>query len=217
MDERQDDLPRPREDHSITFGGLTIRYDRAVLEPRAWTIAQSVWARTLLHEVPDGAVLELCTGVGHIGLAAVAGSGRRVVLVDRDPVAVAFARENARPLADQVTVRQAPMDQALAADERFALVVADPPWVPTAQVDRHPQDPRGAIDGGPDGLRLARECLEVIGRHLVPGGQAVLQIGTPAQAQDLVPAARAAGLRAAELQTHDRGVLLRLMQDSGGV
>lgn len=201
-------------DRCLEFGGLVIRYDGTVLEPRPWTIAQSVWARRLLAEVPAGPVLEICAGVGHIGLAAVAGTRRRLVLVDRDPAAAAFARENALPLADRVTVRQAPMDEALADDERFALVIADPPWVPTAQVDRHPQDPRGAIDGGPDGLRLARECLEVIGRHLVPGGQAVLQVGTPAQAQDLAPTARDVGLRPAELQTFERGVLLRLVCDS---
>ena len=207
---------RPGDEQSLEFGGLTIRYDRSVLEPRAWTIAQSECARRLLDEVPAGPVLELCAGVGHIGLAAVLRTERSIVLVDQNPAAAAFARQNARPLVGRATVRQAAMDEALADDERFALVIADPPWVPTALVDRHPQDPRGAIDGGLDGLRLALECLGIIGRHLLPGGQAVLQLGTAEQARDLVSPARSVGLRPAGLQTHERGVVVRLVNDSAG-
>ena len=62
----------------MAFGGLTIAYDDRVLRPREWTTAQSDWAAELMVTAPGGPVLELCSGAGHIGLLAVAASGRRL-------------------------------------------------------------------------------------------------------------------------------------------
>lgn len=195
---------------TIRFGSLTIAYDDRVLQPRPWTVLQSDWARELLARAPAGPVLELCSGVGHIGLLAVAGTGRRLVCVDQDPLACAFAEDNARAagLQDLVEVRPLALGD-VGADERYPLVIADPPWVPTAQVARHPQDPLDAIDGGPDGLALARECLQVVERCLAPGGDALLQLGSVDQA--LVLAAELpAVLRLTETRTHTDGVVIRL-------
>ncbi|MET0999811.1 MAG: methyltransferase, partial [Marmoricola sp.] len=64
----------PTRTEVIDFAGIEIAYDHRVLKPRAWTTAQSLWAAALLPELPDGDVLELCSGAGHIGLRAVAGS-----------------------------------------------------------------------------------------------------------------------------------------------
>ena len=63
-----DDLPTYR----TRFGGLDIAYDATVLEPRGWTLAQSVVALDLEPALPPGAVLELCSGAGHIGLVVAA-------------------------------------------------------------------------------------------------------------------------------------------------
>ena len=52
------------------FGPLDIEYDERVLEPRAWTLAQSEWAAQLLTGAGDEPLLELCAGAGQIGLAA---------------------------------------------------------------------------------------------------------------------------------------------------
>lgn len=174
---------------TAVFGRLRIDYDARVLRPRAWTAAQSVWAAELLHDAPPGPVLELCAGAGQIGLLALAlaSSSRDLLLVDRDAAACGFARVNAsraRP-AGAVDVRRSPLETALAPGERFALIIADPPWVPTASVGRFPEDPVTAIDGGPDGLSVAWTCLDVIARHLLPAGSAVVQLGTAAQV-DLV-------------------------------
>ncbi|TCI97563.1 class I SAM-dependent methyltransferase [Aeromicrobium sp. IC_218] len=167
------------EPRTTSFGPLDIDFDDRVLEPREWTQAQSQWAADLLDEVPEGPVLELCAGAGHIGLLAVAASDRRLVMVDVNPVAVAYATANAERngLADRVEVREGDMREVVAADERFALVVADPPWVRSSDLRRFPADPQLAIDGGDDGLDLARLCLDVIGGHLLPGGVAILQLG----------------------------------------
>lgn len=172
---------------TIRFGGLDIAYDDRVLRPRPWTAAQSRWAAELLATIPTGPVLELCAGAGHIGLLAVAESDHRLVAVDTDPVACEFARQNAAAagVADRVEVRNARLEEALGCDERFALVVADPPWVPSARTSDYPADPLLAIDGGADGLDLARSCIAVAAAHLEPGGVMLLQLGTTAQAASL--------------------------------
>lgn len=172
---------------TIRFDGLDIAYDDRVLTPRPWTAAQSRWAADLLATIPSGPVLELCAGAGHIGLLAVVGTDHRLVAVDADPVACEFARRNADAagLADRVEVRNARMEEALDCDERFALIVADPPWVPSAHTGDYPADPLLAIDGGADGLALARACIGVAADHLDPGGVMLLQLGTTAQAAAL--------------------------------
>ena len=170
-----------------SFDGLRIRYDERVLTPRPWTVLQSRWAADLLPELPDGPVLELCAGAGHIGLAAVRRSGRRLVCVDRDLVAAAYAVANAEDagLASRVEVRQSPIADAVGPEERFPLVIADPPWVARADIRHYPEDPVGAIDGGADGLEVARACVELAGGHLVPGGALLLQLGDAEQVDNL--------------------------------
>jgi release factor glutamine methyltransferase len=163
----------------MQFGHLTIAYDDRVIRPRPWTVAQSAWAAQLLGDLPPGDVLEVCAGAGHIGLLAVDGTDRRLLLVDADPAACRYARVNADLArgSDTVEVRTGRMEEVLGADERFALVIADPPWVPSSSVSDHADDPATAIDGGHDGLDLARASLGVVGRHLADGGAAVLQVG----------------------------------------
>ncbi|MGZ6746650.1 MAG: hypothetical protein ACXVD3_02005 [Nocardioides sp.] len=76
---------------------------------------------------------------------------------------------------------------------------------------RYPEDPLQAIDGGPDGLELARDCVTVVHRHLAPAGSAILQLGTTAQVaqlDDLVAASP--GLVLTDVREFDRGVLARL-------
>jgi methylase of polypeptide subunit release factors len=196
------------------FGTLTIAFDDRVLRPREWTTAQSVWAADLMDQVPAGPVLELCAGAGQIGLLAVAGTHRPLLCVDASPVACDYVRANAQAagLAELVEVRNERLQHALAPEEMFPLVVADPPWVPREETGRFPEDPLLAIDGGYDGLDVARACVEVIADHLVPGGAAVLQIGSSAQVRVLgdEPAFADGRLMITEVRQQARGVLVRI-------
>ncbi|WP_295656238.1 methyltransferase [uncultured Nocardioides sp.] len=196
----------------MTFGPLEIAFDDRVLRPREWTTEQSLWAAELLRAAPQGPVLELCAGAGQIGLLAVAGSGRRLVCVDANPVACRYARVNAEAagLAALVEVREGRLEEALGEDERFALVLADPPWVRREETGRFPDDPLLAIDGGDDGLDVARSCLKVIERHLLPTAHGLLQLGSPEQVEALRgdPWLAATGLTLAEVRPHERGVLV---------
>lgn len=193
------------------FDGLDIAHDDRVLRPRAWTVAQSRWAADLLTELPEGPVLELCCGAGQIGLAAVARTGRGLVCVDLDPAAVEFARSNARAagLEGRVSVRRGRLTEAVLSDERFPLVIADPPWVVSGETGRFPEDPLLAIDGGDDGLAVARECLEVIETHLSEGGAALLQLGSVDQVAALMSLG-SGSLRCLEVRQYDGGAVARL-------
>lgn len=191
------------------FGLLRISFDHRVLRPRPWTAAQSAWAAELAATGPAGPMLELCAGAGQIGLLAVLDTARSLVCVDVDPVACGFARRNAEAagLADRVEVRVGRMEEVVRDEERFAVVVADPPWVRRAEVGRYPEDPLRAIDGGDDGLDLARTCVAVARRHLLPGGSALLQLGTVEQV-GLLESVDAAEV--VEVRRYDRGVVVRL-------
>ncbi|GAB3853039.1 hypothetical protein GCM10028801_05000 [Nocardioides maradonensis] len=163
------------------FGDLEVRWDERVLRPRLWTTAQSHWAAALAPSCPAGPVLELFCGAGQIGLLVASLTGRRLIQVDSHAVATAYARRNAEAAGVVADVRTATVEEALAPDERAAIVVLDPPWVPTGEVGRFPEDPVTAIDGGPDGTALLVHGLEVALRHLLRGGHVVAQVGHPEQ------------------------------------
>lgn len=194
----------------LPFGPVDIVFDESVLVPRPWTIAQSRWARQLLETVPGGDVLELCSGAGHIGLAAVHATDRHLVQVDRDPHACELARENAAAAGVAADVRCGPMSEVLVDGDTFALVIADPPWVPTAGVEVFPADPVWAIDGGDDGLDIARECVRVAARHLDPVGAVVLQLGSAEQCEQLDETLRECGLMTVEVRSFTSGALAQL-------
>lgn len=193
----RDPQGRPRRGGSVAtrvvqVGDLSITYDHQVLEPRPWTAIQGEWIAELAHAAPMGPILEVCAGAGHIGLVAAHRSGRRLVQVDREPHACALARINASRagMGDRVDVRCRHLDDVLAMGELFPLVIADPPYIASASVGRYPDDPRVAIDGGQDGLDLARSFIELIRAVLLPEGSAVLQLGSVGQLDAMADFAR---------------------------
>lgn len=208
---------------TVRFGPLDIAWTRGLLEPRPWTALQSGWASDLLRALPPGPVLELCAGAGQIGLLAVLDHpDRQLVAVDRNPLACHFAEENAHAagLAERVSVREGPLTEVLAADERFPLVVADPPWVPHQQVGLYPEDPPPAIDGGLDGMEVARACVALAAAHLADGGSCLLQLGDENQVRVLehwLACPSGPAMAVVETRLHPRGALVRLARRGDGL
>lgn len=188
---------------TTTFGPVRVTYDDDVLEPRPWTLAQSVWAA----ELPPGPMLELGCGAGHIGLAAAALTGSPLLQVDTSEAATRTAAANASAagLAATVTQRRGDPGEVLADDERFAVIVADPPYIPSDEVDRFPEDPTSAIDGGGEGVALVHHFLTVAAAHLAPGGAVVLQLGGSGQIDEVEAWLRAPD--APDLVVRERRVL----------
>lgn len=165
---------------AVRFGPIDVLFDESVLRPRLWTLAQSQWAAELAG---DGIMLELGCGAGHIGLAAAALSGAPLVQVDRDAAACRWAERNAvaNGLEERAEQRCGTPCEVLVADEQFGVVIADPPYVPSDDVHLYPEDPLGAIDGGPDGLDCVRSFLRDVVGHVDPDGSVVLQLRGLAQ------------------------------------
>lgn len=134
-------------------------------------------------------------------------------MVDFNPAAQRLAQENAATngLAPQIEFRLARMADALDTQERFGLIIADPPWVPTGDTSKFPVDPLTAIDGGDDGLDLACICVDLIGQHLIDDGSALLQLGNSTQVELIAQYAAQLGLVSlAQTRTFDDGVIVRL-------
>ena len=189
------------------FAGLEISWDRRVLRPRPWTAEQGRWAADLLRTAPPGPILELCCGAGQIGLLAAHCSGRDLVQVDRDPVAVAYARRNAAAAGMRSDVREGPLETAVRDGERFPMVIADPPWLPADSLASYPDDPVGAVDGGVDGTDVVLECLTVGTAHLAAEGHLVLQVGLSLQVERVAHWLTGPGARAADPDGPARAVL----------
>jgi release factor glutamine methyltransferase len=73
-------------------------------------------------------------------------------------------------------------DWEWAAGRRFDLIVANPPYIPSREIDGlepevRDHDPRLALDGGADGLDAYRAIAAGAGRLLAPGGLLALEIG----------------------------------------
>jgi len=198
---------------TMEFAHLQITFDERVLRPRGWTQLQSRWAADLLEGAPPGPFLELCSGAGHIGLLAADLSGRDLVAVDLDPVACAFMRRNAEAagLAGRVEVRQGELARALRPDEQFSLIVADPPWVLSRDVEAFPEDPTLAIDGGSDGLSVTRSILRACRQRLPVGGSLLIQLKDAEQARSVGAEATELGWHPGECRQGERGVVQQLL------
>jgi release factor glutamine methyltransferase len=150
---------------SHRFAGLRLVVPRGVYAPRSDTALLA----EALPDVTGAEVLELCSGSGALALAVAARGATRVLAVDRSARAVVAARVNARlNRLGQVEVRRGDLLEALRPQERFDLILANPPYLP-AEVD---DDPRW--DAGADGRALLDRIVAGAPARLRPGGRLAL-------------------------------------------
>lgn len=175
---------------SISFCGLEIAVNRNVLVPRPETelLAERAW--TFLSQLPTinsqpSTALDFGTGSGCLAIAlAVKCPAARVDALDLSAEALGLARENAarHTVADRIRFFQGDGFAALPPESRFDLIVSNPPYIPTAEIDTlEPEvrdyDPRQALDGGADGLDFYRRLAGEAAPFLKPGGQMMLEFG----------------------------------------
>jgi release factor glutamine methyltransferase len=167
---------------SCSFGPLQVEYDDSVLAPRPWTLLQSAHAARVLSSAPPGPIVEVHCGAGHIGQATAAWTGRPLVQLDDAAACCAWSAHNARANSISATVVRGDVSAAPLRNGSCALVLADPPYVPSAETKLYSEDPLHAIDGGTDGLDGFRTCLPFASRLLRAGGALVLQVRGRTQA-----------------------------------
>jgi len=161
----------------VRFLGMTLAVAPGVFVPRRRTeqLAELVVERVR----PGTVVVELCCGVAPVA-AAVLGAQREAVVhaVDIDPAALSCAETNLRGGLVHRGDLFGGLPRLLR--RRIDVVVASPPYVPTADIGQLPREAREherfeALDGGADGLDLHRRILADAPGWLRPGGEVLLE------------------------------------------
>ena len=160
------------------FAGRRFAVRPGVFVPRQRSVLMVEQA--LLVTPPGALVLDLCCGVGAIGMT-IALTRPDVVLVcaDIDPAAVEAAREN---VGARGAVFVGDLFEALPADLRGGvdILVCNAPYVPTEAIRDMPPEARDhehrvALDGGDDGLDVHRRVAANVLEWLTPGGSVFVE------------------------------------------
>jgi release factor glutamine methyltransferase len=158
------------------FCGLRIAVAPGVFVPRRRTEFLVRQAAALAG--PGAVLLDLCCGAGAIA-AALAGTvpGAEVHAADIDPAAIGCARRNVPGAVYQSDLFGALPDGLRG---RVTILTANVPYVPTAEIALLPAEartyePRVALDGGPDGLGVARRVAAEAPRWLAAGGRLFIE------------------------------------------
>ena len=170
---------------STSFCGFEIAVSRHVLVPRPETelLAELGWQ--FLAETSAPKALDFGTGSGCIAIALAAKCpAAQVAALEVSPEALVVARQNAahNEVAARVEFIAGNGFSALPAESRFDLIISNPPYIPTAEIETlQPEvrdfDPRGALDGGADGLDFYRMLAAEAAAGLKPGGKIMLEFG----------------------------------------
>jgi len=200
------------------FLGRSFQVDGRALVPRPET---ELVAEAALQALPEGgAALDLCTGSGCIAASlALSRPSARVTAVELSPEALALARENARALGAAVDFREGDLYGPLPPDRRFDVIVANPPYVPTSELYGLPREvqrePKLALDGGPDGLGVARRVVGEAPARLRAGGTLVVEMHE-SHLESLPQLCRAAGFARAEARRDLAGLPRYVLARLGG-
>ncbi len=166
------------------FMGLSFVVNEHVLVPRPDTEA---WLETIIERyrnLPNISLLDLGTGSGAIAVSFLAFCKEaRAIAVDCSEEALAVARENgtAAGVDKRIEWRCGDFLQAVGSEEIFDVILSNPPYIPSAEIEtlapevRH--EPKTALDGGADGLDFYRILAKDAAAHLKEGGLLAVEVG----------------------------------------
>jgi release factor glutamine methyltransferase len=169
---------------STSFCGLPMVVSPAVLIPRPETevLAEQAWM--FLNSIHNETTfVDLGTGSGCIPIAIAAHAKKsRGVSIDVSKEALAVAKQNVEQngLAERIDLREGNFLAALQPAERFDVIVSNPPYIATAEIELlepevRDHDPRLALDGGADGFDFHRAIAQGATQFLKPGGRLFIE------------------------------------------
>jgi release factor glutamine methyltransferase len=167
------------------FYGLAFSLSDATLVPRPETEMLVVRGLQVLEGRHHKTILDLGTGTGCIAISLLTESpSAHAVAVDLSPEALVTAQHNAdrHGVEKRLSLRKGEWFTPLTAGETFDLVVSNPPYINSAEIDGlatevKDHDPRLALDGGADGLDAYRAILGGVGPWLKRDGVVLCEIG----------------------------------------
>jgi release factor glutamine methyltransferase len=204
------------------FWSLPLHVTGATLVPRPETETVVAAAlRALNRRGPRSQawrIADIGTGSGAIALALLSELPHAFAVgTDISAAALAVARDNARSLGVGRT-SYVLCDKASALGGPFDLIVSNPPYIATRDLDRlTPEvrlfDPRVALDGGADGLHWYGALAAAAARLLARNGILVVELGKD-QAKPVAALIAAAGLAPAAPQPDLNGVPRALIAEN---
>ena len=192
------------------FWSLDFEVNPAVLIPRPDSETLVEAALKEFAARPPARIIDLGTGSGCLLISLLHEWQEATgVAVDISMEALEVARRNAVRLATSGRMRFDCRDFALTGDERFDLVVSNPPYIADAVIeslepDVRDHEPRLALSGGKDGLEAYRRIAAALPALLSAGGRVMLEIGYD-QAAGVTRTLENQGLRG-----------IRIVKDLGG-
>jgi release factor glutamine methyltransferase len=205
------------------FYGLRLKLSPGTLEPRPDTEALVDLALSRLGLLCDShaeaSVLDLGTGTGAIALALLDQEPRATATgtdISSDALATAAANADINGLESRFRTLRSDWYGGVAG--RFHMIVSNPPYIASTRIaalqrEVRDHDPRGALDGGDDGLDAYRAIAQGAFDHLQPDGVVAVEIGH--DQADAVPAIFAAhGFRLAESRRDLAGTVRALLFES---
>jgi release factor glutamine methyltransferase len=164
------------------FWGLEFAVDARVLVPRPDTETLVEEARARLEGAPAPRIADVGTGSGALAVTlAKLRPDATVFASDVSAAALEVARGNAERHGVTVTFLEGDLAAPLVAHAPFSLIVANLPYILSADLAALPPEvrvePRLALDGGADGLDLVRRLVDAAPALLAPGGALALEIG----------------------------------------
>lgn len=182
------------------FWGLEFVLSADTLDPRpeTETVIEAVLARRP-HRSRAYRILDLGTGSGCLLLALLSEFPKASGIgIDLATGAAATARHNAEALGLLDRAGFFAGDWGAALTGAFDIVVANPPYIPSAAILGLPPevreyDPHRALDGGEDGLAAYRAIAADLSHLLAPGGLFAGEIGSD-QAESVTAVLIRAGL-----------------------
>ena len=171
---------------TCNFMGLELTVNPSVLIPRPET---EQLVDLALKCFKGGSALDLGTGSGNIAIAlAKFALQSQIVSIDISAKALETARANARAnlVEDRIKFVKANIlneDEILKVtkDDKFDLIISNPPYIPTNQLGSLPQDvqeePIRALDGGEDGLNFYRIIIKYTPHLLRSGACLMMEFG----------------------------------------
>lgn len=172
---------------STSFCGLELLVNKHVLVPRPETelLAELGWQFLSTINSQPPTCLDFGTGSGCIAIAIAAKCPTaRIVALDVSTDAIEVAKQNAASnrVSDRIEFRCEDGFATLNGNDKFDLIVSNPPYIVSEEIatldpEVREFDPRGALDGGADGLDFYRRLATEAGAFLKPGGKIMIEFG----------------------------------------
>jgi len=168
---------------STGFMDIELKTDGRAFIPRPETELLVERAVEFLKRRSDPVFADLGTGSGAIVISVLfAVPEARAVAVDLSDEALLLAGQNASTAGvdHALTLVSGDMTDALEGRGPFDAILSNPPYVRTGDIDSlQPEireyEPRGALDGGADGMTFLARIARDAHRHLKPGGLLLME------------------------------------------